>query len=594
MKTADETFRLADPVMPTQHPGPLWVLMLFVCAIPLLVSLGDRDTWHTMENVTLASSTETFLAQHGWHDIPQHDDAWYIPTWRGKPRLNKPPLAVWLNLLAWKDLTPDKTEPRQLMTRARYVSVILALLMIGSIYWLGLSVGNVHTGLLAAVFAGTTLLLQRQARLASYDIHLSAFVTFAVASAWWAIGPHRPDRIFKLWRYLLGWILCGIGLGAAIMSKGPLAYPLLLLPVIWCIALNRHKWQRNAGGLLIGLLVGTALAFPWYYHILTTYKGTAGGLTHEYAAARPEFQPVWYYVGLLGLIFPWTVLFFGALFQPWGLAIGSRRRQMLYAWGWMALIFVFFSIPAAKQQRYILPIFPALGLMFGAFWVDHQRITDAGKEDKGLNWIRIPHYVILAITPFVIAALSLGYDYLVKTGKTDWAAFGKVHPAFLILWLLLCTGITFLCITNHFRNEHLKAGYLNAAWAIVFTSMILHLYSYGYNMYHPVYDEAMNFRQVVHGAPVRFLHMKDRHDELNEEFVFFSMRIIDSIDTDELQAFLTDSKYHNVSRFVMVLDNDMASDVLKKAGLKEVLVFNQDYHEEEPMKTHLWEYKPGS
>tara|TARA_Y100001933_G_scaffold265265_1_gene338752 strand:+ start:14728 stop:16509 length:1782 start_codon:yes stop_codon:yes gene_type:complete len=593
LKTADGPFRLAEPVLSSDRPRWAWVLMLCACALPLLTSLGLRDTWHTMENVTLASSTETFLAQHGWHDIPQRDDAWVVPTWRGKPRLNKPPLAVWLNLMAWGDLTPDQTNPRELMLRARYVSVALGLLLIASVYWLGLSVGNIHTGLLAAFFAGTTLLVQRQARLASYDIHLTAFVTFAVAAAWWAIGPHRPDRPFKVWRYLLGWVLCGVGLGAAIMSKGPLAYPLLLLPAILCIALHRHDWLRNAGGLLIGLAVATALAFPWYNYILTTFPDTASGLSHEYAAARPEFQPVWYYVGLLGLIWPWTVLFFGAIFQPWGLATGSRRRQMLYAWGWMALIFIFFSIPAAKQQRYILPIIPAIGLMFGAFWVDHQRITDAGEKDEKLDWLRIPHWVMLAGAPLVVMGMILGYDWFIQNGHTDMAAFGKVQLPLIIFWVLLCSGITYLGAKAHWRNEHLRAGYLNAAWAIVFTSMILHAYSIGHDQLHPVYNEAVRFKQVVNDSPVRFLHMTDRHDELNEEFVFFSMRIIDSIEMDQLQDFMSDTNYPaKMPRYVMVLDNNMAADKLTAAGLTEVLVFNQDYHENEPMKTHLWQYKP--
>lgn len=593
MKTADVPFRLADAVMPSSQPRWGWIAMLLLCAIPLLTSLGTRDTWHTMENVTLASSTETFLAQRGWHDIPQRDDAWVVPTWRGKPRLNKPPLAVWLNLLAWSDLNPGDTNPRQLMYRARIVSVVIGLIMLASIYWLGLSLGNAHTGLLGALFVGTTLLFQRQARLASYDIHLASFVTFAVASAWWAIGPHRPQRAFTMARFLAGWLLCGVGLGAAIMSKGPLAYPLLLLPAIWCIVLHRHDWKRNTLGLLIGVVFGTLLAFPWYYHILVNFKQASKNMAGEYAAQRDQFQNPLYYVGLLGLIWPWTVIFFGALFQPWGLAKESRRRQMLYAWGWMALIFILFSIPMAKQQRYILPILPAVGLMFGAFWVDHQRITNAGQVDKGLNWLRIPHWTMLAGAPIAVAGLILAHDQLIAHGHANQIPFGKVSGGMLSFWVILCSGITYLGIKSHWRNEHLRAGYLNAAWALVFTSMILHAYSIGPDRIHPVYNEALRFNQAVGSAPVRFLHVKARHDELNEEFVFFSMRIIDSIDAGDLGAFLHDDAYRaDEPRYVMVLDNEMAADTLKQAGLKEVLVFKQDYHEEEPMITHLWQYLP--
>ena len=356
--------------------------------------------------------------------------------------------------------------------------------------------------------------------------------------------------------------------------------------------MHRKNWLPNLGGLLIALVIGTALAFPWYYYILTHFKGIASGLTTEYSARRQEFQKIYYYVGLLGLIWPWTIIFFGALFQPWGLAQKSRRKQMLYAWGWMALIFIMFSIPAAKQQRYILPILPAIGLMFGAFWVDHQRISDAGKQDKGLNWVRIPHWVMLGGAPFCIAAMSLGYHWLIKHGDQNMAVFGPVHPALMIGWVVLCSGITYLGIKSHWQNQHLKAGYLNAIWALVFTSMILHCYSIGYNQHHPVYKEAMKFNQVVQTSPVRFLHALDHHDQINEEFAFFTMRIIPPINSEDLQTYLTDPKYpSDETRFVMVLDNKEASGRLKKAGLSEVMVFNQDYHKNK-MTTHLWAYNP--
>ncbi|MBN4061163.1 hypothetical protein JYU15_01875, partial [bacterium AH-315-I18] len=592
MNTIDTPYRLTDPLTASPKHRWAWLAMLALCAIPLLTSLGTRDTWHTMENITLASSTEVFITQHGWNDTVQNDDAWIVPTWRGQPRLNKPPLAVWLNLMAWSDLDPATTNPRQLMFRARVVSVIIGLIMIASIYWLGLSIGNVHIGLLGALSIGTTLLFQRQARLASYDIHLASFATFGVAAAWWAIGPHQAQRAFKALRYTAGWILAGIGLGAAIMSKGPLAYPLLILPVLLCIVMHRKRLLANLGGLLIALAVGTALAFPWYYHIFTHNKNLATGLASEYAAHRQEYQAVYYYVGLIGLIWPWSIIFFGALFQPWGLAQKSRRKQMLYAWGWMAVIFVMFSIPAAKQQRYILPILPALGLMFGAFWVDHQRISDAGQQDKGLNWVRIPHWVMLVCAPLVIGALSLGYPWLINHDYQNMAVFGPVHPALILGWIVLCSGIAYLGIKNHWQNQHLKAGYLNILWALIFTCMILHSYSIGQHQHHPVYNEAMKFNQIVKASPVRFLHTSDHHDEINEEFAFFSMRIITPINTEELGTYLKNSKYPaNETRFIMVLDNEHASDTLKKAGLNEVFAFNQDYHENK-MLTHLWAYTP--
>ena len=593
LKTNDETFRLAEPLQASNTRRFVWGLLLLVCLLPLLNSIGTRDTWASMENVTLASSCDTFLEMHGWHDIEKNEQAWFVPSLNGGPRYNKPPLAVWINLLAWSDLTPATTNPRQLMTRARIASVLVGMLMLVSIYWLGLSIGNIHTGLLGALFVGTTILFQKQARLSSYDIYLASFATFSVASAWWAVGPHRPDRLFSKLRYFSGWILSGIGLSAAIMSKGPLAYALVLLPVTFCIIMHRHQLKRNLAGLLLTLALGTALAFPWYNHIETLYQGLSASASTEYVAQRAQKQPFYYYIGIIGLVWPWTIIFFGTLFQPWGLAKNSRRKQMLYAWGWMALILLMFSIPGAKQQRYILPILPAIGLMFGNFWVDHQRISDASRQDKDLNLVRIPHWIMLAIASIAVSLLILGQQWFIDQGYEQWAILGSVGTSLVLFWLLLCLDIVYLGFKSHMKNEHIKAGYLSATWALLFTTMLLHAYALGPKQYHPVYNEAQRFTQLVQSAPVRFLRIRDHHDDINEEFAFFSMRRIPSIKSEQLDAFLNTSEYSiSQPRYIMLLDNDLMADKLKALGLKQRMVFNQDYHDNYKMTSYLWELPP--
>ena len=182
-----------------------------------------------------------------------------------------------------------------------------------------------------------------------------------------------------------------------------------------------------------------------------------------------------------------------------------------------------------------------------------------------------------------------GLNHVVKLGYKNIILF----PYFLFTGILVkrIYDYTDLVAARHPNVEFIKAGYLNAMWALVFTSMILHAYSIGPDQEHPVYSQAIKFNETVEGAPVRFLHIKERHDELNEEFVFFSMRIIHSITADGLKDFLTDPNYpKDQPKYIMVLDNEEASSVLRKAGLTEVLVFNQDYHEESPMLTHLWKY----
>ncbi len=582
--------RLKDAIAPTCRRST-WLLgvgVLVLCAIPLLIDLGVRDSWHTMENITLASSQEVFLAMNGWHEIPQNPDAWIVPTWRGNPRLNKPPLAVWLNLLAWSDLTPATSTTRQLTWRARLASVGVGLVMLVGVFWLGLSVGNIHTACLATLAVGTTLLFERQARLASYDIHLAAFVTLAVAGAWWAMGPLRALGQPSTRRWLFGWLVCGLGWGAAVLSKGPLALALVILPIFLAMVIGRPCFKRSLLGLVLGIAVMLATAGPWYLYIFQNYE-IAGGLAKEYRAARPEYQPLYYYLGLLGLVWPWTVYLIGGLSHPFGLVRGERKRQLLLAWSWFCLTFILFTIPEAKQQRYILPILPAVGLMVAALWQDHQRLSDQGQSDPGLNLVRVPHWIVLMGTSLLIVPFLMWQDWLIAKGWEDIARFGDISGAVLLPWALVLIGISYVGIKAHWTNKSLKAGYCTAVWALVFTTGILHAYAYGPKQQHPVHDEAARVVHQVNGAPLRYLRAGTHHTELNEEFVFYVRRIIPTIEPKDLEAYLAETASQSVC-YILTLEADQASDVLLESGFERVLTANQDYHSNK-MPTELWQYR---
>src|SRR4051794_31430667 len=100
----------------------LLLLVLLASLPPLLIDLGERDCTQTMEMLSLLSSQETWLRQQGWVDIPRDPNAWLMPTKMGEPRYVKPPMVVWLNMLAATGLRPETSTADAFMLRARYVA----------------------------------------------------------------------------------------------------------------------------------------------------------------------------------------------------------------------------------------------------------------------------------------------------------------------------------------------------------------------------------------------------------------------------------------------------------------------------------------
>src|SRR5437773_1480215 len=103
-----------------------WVTLLLalaVCLPPLLIGLSPSEST-SMEKHALVMSQETWLRQ-----CAGEPTAWLIPSFNGTTRVTKPPMLVWLHMLAWWNLDATSSTPDQLMLRARLVSVTLALVL---------------------------------------------------------------------------------------------------------------------------------------------------------------------------------------------------------------------------------------------------------------------------------------------------------------------------------------------------------------------------------------------------------------------------------------------------------------------------------
>ncbi len=576
---------LNNTTTPLDRPGTAtnWLMLLavlVVCAIPMLITVGRADSKRTMENIAVLSAQETWLRQQGWQDIPADPNAWLMPTRNGNPRIVKPPMVIWMDMLAWADLTPETSSADQLIFRARIVSVGMGLLTIAGVFWIGCVLRDHKMAVLSALAAGTCLFLQRQARIASYDMHMTGWATLAVASAIWAMRPFKPAP--GILQALAGWSLAGVALAASYMSKGPLALLVGAAPVLCTIVVVKDRWRRHTVGLIGMLLVTALLTMPWYLYIFSVVSNAEGTLLHEYRAERMEFQHPFYYLGLFGLILPWTVWLFGGLLQPFMRSSGEDRRRLMVAWVWFVLIFIAFSIPGAKQQRYILPIMPAAALLIGQLWHFHHTLAQRGEVDPGVNLLRIPHWVGLVTASILAWPFFVTQGWMVRQGWFNTMQISDVPmpltaSAGIVLMILAALGARW-----HFQWKPMRAALASALWSVVIMTLAWYAWSSADRRIHPVRESAQRVANTVDGAVLGCLIHRQHPLLPNEEFLLYARRIVKPVRPTQAVEFgqTTEQAY-----LIAPIARE-TTRVLKQSGYKKIDEFTHDYDQ----TLGLWKY----
>ncbi len=572
----------------------MWGMLLFglfVLLPPLLIGLERGDTTFTMEKITLLSSQETWLRQ-----ADQGGAEWLVPSWNGRPRVAKPPMSVWINLLAWLPLDPAQADPNTLVFRARLTAVGFALLVAACTFWAGMSVGGIRVATIAMLTTGTSLLFVKYARYSCYDTHMMGFVALAIAAALWAMRPIKLSSGID--RRVMGWLLCGLAMGAAFMTKNT-ALLLILLPLLGMIVVGPYRRLGNTLGLFFALIVALLAAAPWYLYVIQNAEGLGiaeplAQLFRDWPMISPgaveteqqrPVQDYFYYLLLVPLVFPWVIWLLGGLFQPWARGEGDRRRQLLLAWVWLVVGLVALSVPAAKQERYLIPLLPAVGLLVAQLWAFHIRLADDGLPDPGVNLLRIPHWVMLGLTSLALPTYLLLQrpiaDLVNRTFAGDERLLGPIelpglHPAVVVGVGAVLLGLVVIGAWWHWRWKPRPAFAASAAWAILLLSVVQFTYSRSYHTINPYRDDAQQVAQVIGGHPLRWLKSADRDEEPNEEFLFY-LRIpgqhrrlsVDPIAPGQLPELRAD---HAVA-YVMCRRAPEHARLLDDAGFAKVMEF---------------------
>lgn len=310
------------------------------------------------ENLLVA----TVVEMHASDDAP-----WMIPTLNGQPRIRKPPLPAWVSAALMPQAMfetlsagpPGSTRDaayERLALALRIPAVVLACVMILLIYETGRTLGGAELGLAAAVVAASSLILLRQGRSITSDVHLATYVTLANLA---------------MLKVLLGapWLrwslIAGAAMGLAILSKGPVALVQCALPIALCAI---FLWRRGtpaaerpaAPFVPVASVAGLsciAVALPWFAYVAATVPDVASIWFAEvtrHGATNLEPDPFYNYLSIFPLLAPWTVML------GCGLILCARRgrRDLSGLWPIVGLVapLVIMSLAKDKSERYLLPM----------------------------------------------------------------------------------------------------------------------------------------------------------------------------------------------------------------------------------------------
>ncbi len=316
----------------------------------------------------------------------------------GRPYLQKPHLLFWLagagisilgnTNLAFK-LFPFLFGISSLFFTYRYAKYLF----------------SENAGRIAALVAGTSQMFF----LYFLDIHTDTVLQTGVILALWQLSLHLGNG--KLVNLILGFI----GVGLAMLSKGPIGAALPFFTVFLYLLLIKEYKQLFHPKWLIGVLIIGIIILPALWHLWNNFgsegfrfyfiNNNIGRITGEVAGSNND--PLYYIYNMLWAFLPWTVPVIAAAFltiRSWSFKdcqIGMKSCLM----GSVLIILAVFSIAKGKAPNYLMMLIPPVSVIVSGK-ISELFFSPDMKKSRIFYALEISLLVILIIILVTIFILS--------------------------------------------------------------------------------------------------------------------------------------------------------------------------------------------
>jgi 4-amino-4-deoxy-L-arabinose transferase-like glycosyltransferase len=381
--------------------SPLWLVF---AAVLLCWNLNYAPLWNPDEGRYAAAALEMAQPFNGAAD-------WIVPHLNSVPRLNKPPLVYWLSAIFLEVFGHNAGA-------VRLTSVLAALGVLLVVWQLGKRMFGAATGVLAGlVWATSTLPF-----ILSHTLNTDMLLTFTIALALLGLWMMSEEEARSEGQKVRGAALAGIGLGLAMLAKGPVG---VVLPIgIWGLARVLTWRRRTFSGFpwlacLVAVILAALISAPWYVAIAQVHPEflhtflfgeNIARLTGSQFYHKPE--PFYFYLPILLIgAFPWTAFLIPAVAllvrdfrrkstkEDTSSTQCTEQRSCWFLWLWTAVVVGLFSLSHVKLVTYILPAFPALAILIAqAIAKGEERIAPSTQRLMAwAKWVTVALLLILAV-----------------------------------------------------------------------------------------------------------------------------------------------------------------------------------------------------
>ena len=312
---------------------------------------------------------------------------WTVPRLLTEPFLDKPILYFWMQAASLATLGPSEFA-------VRLPGTLMALAAVAATGWLATMLFGGSAGLWAALCYATMLLPYAVSLAPLHDLVMVPLVAVALGAFWRASFATTTGGLVR-WT-----VVAGVALGLSILGKGLTGVGLVGVGMAtWLLWTRALSWRLVASGTA-ALLIGSAIAWPWYAAMEQASPGYldyffmqrhVAGVTDD--TQRHAGRPFWYYVPIaLAGTWPWLI-------AAWSRAraVATNADRLLVSWFVADLVLL--SLAGSKLATYLLPALPAVAVLAG-------RTLSEAAAGPASRWIRVAQPVTAALPALGLAVLA--------------------------------------------------------------------------------------------------------------------------------------------------------------------------------------------
>ena len=403
---------------------------------------------------------------------------WTLPMINGDYIPYKPPLFHWAGVLT--SIVTGKVNEFTI----RFPSALFATLGVVLLYAAGTRLWNEKTGRFAAFVLATNPEWWHSGTMAQVDMTLTFFMTAALLLFYFMYKEGNHHRLYCMGLALL--------LAFAALAKGPLGSILPLLIFLVFLGLRRDFAFLKKLHLFSAAVVFLVVAGSWYalalwqggptFFIRQIIEENLGTAVGDYGHHQPDY----YFVPVFFLnLEPWS--YFSPLIAFY---VYRRRRELLqnhllFPSVWLVTVFLFFSLALGKRGVYILPLFPAFALLFGAWW------GSLDKEDLPYSrWLTsAAGYLLAASVLFAVVRIAFLIEshgaqdqpifLLTKNPRALNDVLGFLTPPSVSVWIcLVLFGAAALLILLSLPQKKWDGVFVGFACMAIGTTLFLKIAYY--------------------------------------------------------------------------------------------------------------------